>query len=87
MLPRRLSEAEIEYGTLFDKSGAAIFTPDEPEPKSRYLKLLQDAIDRGSPLTIQELEDFFGKEDFAEMIELFADLYLLARDELLERLQ
>ena len=87
MLPQRLSKIEIVYEKTFDKSGAAIFTPDDPEPKSRYLRLLQQAIDRGSPLTIQELEGFFGKEDFEEMLELFADLYLFTKDEMLDTLQ
>ena len=87
MLPRRLAEIEIAYGALFEKRGAVIFTPDDPDEKERYLRLLQQAIDRGSPLTMQELEDFFGQARFDYKLEIFSDFYHMTRDELLETLQ
>jgi len=87
MLPAFLDPIEILYQELFEKKGAVIFTPDEREQKSRYLRLLKQAIDRGYPLVIQELEDFFGKARFEHKLELFADLYHMTCEELLDTLQ
>jgi uncharacterized protein YfbU (UPF0304 family) len=87
MLPAFLDSIEVAYQKSFTKKGAVIFTPDDPDEKERYLRLLQQAIDRGSPLTMQELEDFFGQTRFDHKLEIFSDFYHMTRDELLETLQ
>jgi len=75
MLPRFFDRVEILYKETFDKNNALLFTPYDDKEKTEYLELLQKAINRKSPLSKEEIEDFFGKERFENIVEFLAEDY------------
>ena len=74
MLPRFFDPIEISYDTMFKNNPATLFTPySDPVENPRFLRLLQQAMDRGTPVTRRELEEFFEADHFSGLVEWVAE--------------
>jgi hypothetical protein len=87
MLPRFLDPVETLYKQSFSNYNALLFTPYDGKEKTEYLKLLQKAINRQSPLTKEEIEEFFGKDRFEKIVEFLAEDYEVETSTILKDLQ
>ncbi len=84
MMGRFIDPIENEYDKKFPNSKATLFF-DEFEPK-KWLVLLKKAIERDSPLTKEEIEEYFGKEAFETELELISSWYGMTKEEILKGL-
>ncbi len=75
MIPRLIQPIEIEYNKTFPHSKATLFF--SYKRTQEWLELLQEAIERGKPLTKDEIEQFYGKKGFELYLEIIcSDLYV-----------
>ncbi len=85
MIPRRIHEIEERYWQKFPNSKARLFF-DELEPE-KWLTLLQKAVERGKPLTKDEIREYFGDQAFETELELISSWYGMKKEEILKGLE
>ena len=73
MIGHFFSKEEIEYDKKFPNSPAILFWM--VSDKKPFLKLLQKAIDRGTPVTKQEIIELIGKDLYEQEVAFYAQNY------------
>ncbi len=85
MIPRIIQPIETEYDKKFPHSTASLFFSHKHTKE--WLELLKKAIERGRPLTKDEVEKFYGKKGFDLYLEIISDTYNISKEEILRGLE
>jgi hypothetical protein len=84
MIPRIIQPIETEYGKKFPHSTASLFFSHKRTKE--WLELLKKAVERGRPLTKDEIEKFYGKKGFELYLEIISEEYGMPKEEILKGL-
>ena len=86
MLPRRILPIETTYDKHFPGSFATLFTPYDTKRQKPFFALLRKAMKRNTPVTANELIEFYTEKGFESNLELIVEWYDLSSEEILRGL-